>query len=179
MEKEKVRSVFLGHVVEKVSEFKDGHDWTSDGYFTKPYISNYNKGLNYETIEECDLEKPPLKQREEIYLSKLGKHVIIEQITRGTDNSITYTTDYIVKTINKEKSEKQKIEVEKQLKDELVKYNKWDNETREEREELRKKAKIEADKPSYKYSQSELAKMLGFITPEQKSIIDDLQELNK
>jgi hypothetical protein len=168
MAKEKIESVFLGKIVEESYSFNNGQYWGhDDSYYCKPYLSAGSKIIKYEKIAESDIEKPPFEKNEEIYLSDLKKHVTIEKVTRGTDGTITYTTNYIIKTINKEKSK----ELQKQLDDELIKYTEW-----LELQKEQDSKKHEEQKP--KYTNLYLAQVLGLITKEQANIITQLQEDN-
>ena len=117
---DKVTSIFRGMVARKIfivinrySQYNIYHD--------KPYIQGYKEFIKHDIFYKCETERPPFETGEKVYINDLDLTVTIEEVIRSTNGEYVYNTDHYIDIIEDDKSGR--IETERILEEELVKYN--------------------------------------------------------
>lgn len=108
----KHKAVFMGRVERKtyeVAKFESFRQYVD----SEPFIYEIETLAYHVTIDSVELENPPLKRGDEIFIVKLNDCYKVEKIVRSTDNSYIYYVDYIQDVIEDEETEKSRIEAEK------------------------------------------------------------------
>jgi hypothetical protein len=95
MENQTISSIFLGQVRRKTYD---------TNYVGKVYETS--ELVEYRKIFECVLNKPPLEVKDKIYIPEMDVTLQVVEIIKTVDGSITYRTNYTIKTIEDEKTEK-------------------------------------------------------------------------
>jgi IS30 family transposase len=106
MEGKKIKSIFLGQVRRKSYYC---FSWDNDTPIETTEFVEYKK------IYECDLESPPLKEKEKIYISELDATLQVQEVIKSTYGSIIYKTCYTIETISDEKTQEAYLKSQKEL----------------------------------------------------------------
>lgn len=101
-----------------------------------PFIHKKKEVVRHETIEEVGLDKPLMKEGEEVYLVSIDKIAKINKIVRSTDGKVIYFTNYEIELIEDEETEKSKQESESYEKNY---YKNLQNENQVKNEKFKKK----------------------------------------
>ena len=119
---DKVTSIFRGMVARKIfivinrySQYNIYHD--------KPYIQGYKEFIKHDIFYKCETERPPFEVGEKVYINDLDLTVTIEEVIRSTNGEYVYNTNYYFDIIEDEITKSDRIETERILEEELVKYN--------------------------------------------------------
>jgi len=115
-------SIFRGTVSRKVFRVVNRYSQYNI-YHDKPYIQGYKEFIKHDIFYKCEIERPPFEAGESVYINELDLTVAIEERIRSTNEEYVYNTDYYFDIIEDEKTEKTRIEAEKILEEELIKYN--------------------------------------------------------
>ena len=107
------RKIFI--VINRYSQYNIYHD--------KPYIQGYKEFIKHDIFYKCETERPPFETGEKVYINDLDLTVTIEEVIRSTNGEYVYNTNYYFDIIQDEKTKSGRIETERILKEELVKYN--------------------------------------------------------
>ena len=107
------RKIFI--VINRYSQYNIYHD--------KPYIQGYKEFIKHDIFYKCETERPPFETGEKVYINDLDLTVTIEEVIRSTNGEYVYNTNYYFDIIEDEKTKSGRIETERILKEELVKYN--------------------------------------------------------
>ena len=94
-------------------------------YIDKPYIQEYKEFIKHDIFYKCEIERPPFESGESVYINNLDLTVTVEERIRSTNGEYVYNTDYYFDIIEDEKTKESKIEAEKILEEELIKYNEY------------------------------------------------------
>jgi len=105
------RKIFI--VINRYSQYNIYHD--------KPYIQGYKEFIKHDIFYKCETERPPFETGEKVYINDLDLTVTIEEVIRSTNGEYVYNTDHYIDIIEDDKSGR--IETERILEEELVKYN--------------------------------------------------------
>ena len=126
-ENEKVKSIFLGRVTRKKYSLMCNSSMDGKFHFGKPYISESIETESREKIAECQITRPPFEEKETVYIPEIEKYTTIDKVARGTDGSIYYNVTYIIKELadDNKKYFTEKLDVEANLKEALIKYNEF------------------------------------------------------
>ena len=119
---DKIASIFRGTVSRKVFRIVNRYSQYNI-YHDKPYIQGYKEFIKYDIFYKCETESPPFETGEKVYINDLDLTVTIEEAIRSTNGEYVYNTDYYFDFIEDEITERTRIEAEKILEEELVKYN--------------------------------------------------------
>lgn len=92
----KIKSIFLGQVRRKI--------YHSGWWKAREPINETSDFVCYKKVHECELERPPLEEKEKIYIPELDLTLQIQSVIKSTDGSITYQTNYTIETIEDDKS---------------------------------------------------------------------------
>jgi len=117
MESTKIKSIFLGQVRRKTFFWDVFND-------QKP-IAESSEFIKYEKVYECELDRPPLEEKERIYIPELDVTLQVQNVIKSVDGSIAYQTDYTIKTIEDEKTKESyqkavnQLEESKKVKEEI------------------------------------------------------------
>jgi len=117
-------SIFRGTVARKIFTVMNRHS-THDIYFNKPYIQGYKEFIKHDIFYKCEIKRPPFNEGEKIYINDLDLTIAIHERIRSTNGEYVYNTDYYFDIIEDEITEKTRVEAEKILEEELVKYNEY------------------------------------------------------
>jgi len=117
-----ITNIFRGTVARKVFRVVNRYSQYNI-YFDKPYIQGYKEFIKHDIFYKCETEKPPFEVGEKVYINDLDLTVTIEEAIRSTNGEYVYNTDYYFDFIEDEITERTRIEAEKILEEELVKYN--------------------------------------------------------
>ena len=112
-------SIFRGTVSRKVFRVVNRYSQYNI-YHDKPYIQGYKEFIKHDIFYKCEIERPPFEAGESVYINELDLTVAIEERIRSTNEEYVYNTDYYFDIIEDEKT---RIEAEKILEEELIKYN--------------------------------------------------------
>ena len=126
MENNKATCIFRGAIHRKIYKVYS-HSNFYDGYSNAPEIRCYSERVQYKTFYEKVILLPTYKRDEEVYINELDINVTIRRIIRSTNEETIYITDYVIETIEDEKSTTSKIQADNDLKTEIIKcetYNK-------------------------------------------------------
>ena len=115
-----ITSIFRGTVARKVFRVIDRYS-PHNIYFDKPYIQGYKEFIKHDIFYKCEIERPPFEAGEKVYINDLDLTVTIEEVIRSTNGEYVYNTDHYIDIIEDDKSGR--IETERILEEELVKYN--------------------------------------------------------
>lgn len=126
---EKRHSVFMGSVREELISVKEGRVAKDSFWCSKPYLDKYNNLKEYKKFYECDLELPPIKHGEELYINELDITITIHKRVRSVNGEDIYYTDYVINTIETSEEEKEKAnkKLEKYTKEYEEKIRKINN----------------------------------------------------
>jgi len=116
---DKITSIFRGKVSRKVFRVVNRYSQYNI-YHDKPYIQGYKEFIKHDIFYKCEIERPPFEAGESVYINELDLTVAIEKRIRSTNEEYVYNTDYYFDIIEDEKT---RIEAEKILEEELIKYN--------------------------------------------------------
>ena len=114
-------SIFRGILARKVFRVVNRYSQYNI-YHNKPYIQEYKKFIKHDIFYKCETEKPPFEVGEKVYINDLDFTITVEERIRSTNGEYVYNTNYYY-IIEDEKTKESKIEAEKILEEELVKYN--------------------------------------------------------
>jgi hypothetical protein len=112
---EKHTAVFLGKKVKKKYYAFKGYVSEYEDFNTPPYIHTEYELIEHVKITETQMDNPPLKEEEFIYISEYNEKAEILEVVRSTDNKYIYYLDYNVEVIEDEETEKSKEKAEKDL----------------------------------------------------------------
>jgi len=115
-----ITSIFRGTVARKVFRVIDRYS-PHNIYFDKPYIQGYKEFIKHDIFYKCETERPPFETGKKVYINDLDLTVTIEEVIRSTNGEYVYNTDHYIDIIEDDKSGR--IETERILEEELVKYN--------------------------------------------------------
>jgi len=115
-----ITSIFRGTVARKVFRVIDRYS-PHNIYFDKPYIQGYKEFIKHDIFYKCETERPPFETGKKVYINDLDLTVTIEEAIRSTNGEYVYNTDHYIDIIEDDKSGR--IETERILEEELVKYN--------------------------------------------------------
>jgi len=117
-----ITSIFRGTVARKIFRVVNRYSQYNI-YHDKPYIQGYKEFIKHDIFYKCEIERPPFEAGEKVYINDLDLTVTIKEAIRSTNGEYVYNTDYYYDIIEDEKTKESKIEAEKMLKEELIKYN--------------------------------------------------------
>ncbi|MGG3987289.1 hypothetical protein [Bacillus smithii] len=109
----KHKAIFMGKKVRKIYKFE--HNNFLSKYSCWFDNENENQFVDWVEIYKCELDSPPLKEGEEIYIKELDETLYILDRLRSSDGQYIYSTDYIVEIIEDEFTKKSKEEANKKL----------------------------------------------------------------
>lgn len=112
---EKHTAVFLGKKVKKKYYATKGYISQYDDFNMPPYICTEYKLIKHVKITESQMDNPPLKEEEFVYISEYNEKAEILEVVRSTDNKYIYYLDYNVEVIEDEETEQSKEKAEKDL----------------------------------------------------------------
>ena len=115
-----ITNIFRGTVARKVFRVIDRYS-PHNIYFDKPYIQGYKEFIKHDIFYKCETERPPFETGKKVYINDLDLTVTIEEVIRSTNGEYVYNTDHYIDIIEDDKSGR--IETERILEEELVKYN--------------------------------------------------------
>jgi hypothetical protein len=139
------KAIFMGEKRREVYKAERGYFNNTWQAWVSPSIYETTRHIDYEKIVEVDLDNPPLKVDDYIFINKLNKKYKVCSVARSTNNEHIYYVDYIFETIIDNETELSKKTAEELL-------EKFQQEQHEKEEQLRNKLK-EKFKPKKKWYQ--------------------------
>lgn len=105
---EQHKAVFMGSKVRKL--------YKVEYYYNAKLIATYD-GIEDKEICRVDLDNPPLKNGDYIYINQLNKKVYIKSTIRSTNNEIIYYTNHHFEIIEDEITKQSKEKAEQEIKE--------------------------------------------------------------
>ena len=132
----KIPSVLLGRKVMKYYRINTDENLIRRGYcYSEPELEETSETIERVKIGEYDL--PPLKEKDEIYLSDYDVYTTIQKVTIGTDGKVYYNVSYVTEYVDE--LEKSKAELQPELNRLKALYEEKKKKIEEEKEIKNKK----------------------------------------
>lgn len=152
MEGNKIRSIFLGQVRRKIYELWCVEDTPKES----------SEFVEYKKLYECELESPPLQEKEKIYIKELDTTLQVQEIIKSSDGSITYKTNYTMEMIQDNKTD---VSYQKAL----VRNEEY---KKEQKERIKKEKELELSRKQNEYIERDgITRCLMSIPTDNTSII--------